>query len=81
MIGHIERAWGYSFMFGGTAQLLPFQKAVGRILTGQPISYSMKDFNEKYAALSTNLADVLEQVGFGKIIPDAQLARLWTRAQ
>ncbi len=78
VVGHIERAWGYSFVSGGEGQLLPFQNAIGRILSGQPVGYAMKDFNEKYAALSANISDILEQIGFGKLIPDAQLARLWT---
>src|SRR5215211_2251444 len=78
VIGHIERAWGYSFMFGDTAQLLPFQNAVGRILTGHPVGFSMKDFNEKYAALSANISDILEMIGAGRVVSDAQIARLWT---
>jgi hypothetical protein len=78
VIGHIERAWGYSFESGGQGQLLPFQNAIGRILNGQPVGYAMKDFNEKYAQLSANISEILEQISFGKIIPDAQLARLWT---
>jgi hypothetical protein len=79
VIGHIDRAWGYSFVSGGEAQLLPFQNALGRILVGQPVGYAMKDFNEKYAALSANLGVLLEEIGFGdKPIPDADLARVWT---
>lgn len=79
VIGHIDRAWGYSFLFGGEAQLLPFQNALGRILVGEPIGYAMKDFNEKYAALSANLGALLENIGFGDIaIADADLARVWT---
>jgi hypothetical protein len=78
VIGHIERAWGYSFVSGGQGQLLPFQNAIGRILSGQPVGYAMKDFNEKYAQLSANISEILEQIGFGKLIPDTQLARLWT---
>jgi hypothetical protein len=79
VIGHIDRAWGYSFMSGGEAQLLPFQNALGRILLGQPVGYAMKDFNEKYAALSANLASLLEGVGYDdKPIFEASLARVWT---
>jgi hypothetical protein len=79
VIGHIDRAWGYSFVSGGEAQLLPFQNALGRILLGQPVGHAMKDFNEKYAALSANLGTLLESIGFGdKPIPDADLARVWT---
>lgn len=79
VIGHIDRAWGYSFVFGGTAQLLPFQNALGRILLGEPVGHAMKDFNEKYAALSANLGTLLENIGFGDVtIRDADLARVWT---
>jgi hypothetical protein len=79
VIGHIDRAWGYSFVSGGEAQLLPFQNALGRILLGQPVAHAMKEFNEKYAALSASLSDVLESIGFGgKVVPDEDLARLWT---
>ena len=77
-IGHVERAWGYSFVFGREAQLLPFQNAIGRILAGQPVGHAMKDFNEKYAALSANLSDILEGVGFGDAVTAEQLAALWT---
>lgn len=78
VIGHIERAWGYSFTSTAGAQLLPFQNALGQIMAGRPVGHAMKDFNEKYAALSTNLSDVLENVSFGKVVPDSELATLWT---
>ena len=66
-------------MSGEEAQLLPFQNALGRILLGQPVAHAMKDFNERYAALSTSLSDLLERIGFsGLVVPDTELARLWT---
>jgi hypothetical protein len=79
VIGHIDRAWGYSFMGAGEAQLLPFQNAIGRILLGKPIGVAMRDFNEKFAALSANLSTLLRDLAFGdRAIPEAALARLWT---
>ena len=79
VIGHIDRAWGYSFVSGGESQLLPFQNAVGRILLGQPVGYAMKDFNEKYAALSANLASLLEELSYNdRPNLEAGLARVWT---
>jgi hypothetical protein len=78
VIGHIERAWGWSFLAGGGEQLLPFQNAIVRILRGEPVGHAMKDFNERYALLSTNLSGVLESIEFaGEVVPDADLARLW----
>jgi Peptidase family C25 len=80
VIGHVDLAWGYSFVSDGAAQVLPFQNATGRILLGQPVGHAMKDFNERYAALSTSLSDMLERVGFaGFVVSDAELARLWTQ--
>ena len=79
VVGHVDRAWGYSFVSGEDAQLLPFQNAIGRILLGQPVAHALKDFNERYAALSTSLSDLLERIGFsGLVVPDTELARLWT---
>jgi hypothetical protein len=77
-IGHVERAWGCSFASTtGAAQLLPFQNAIGRLLIGQPVGYALKDINERYAALSTSLANLLEQVGFGGRVDDEVLASTW----
>lgn len=77
-IGHIERAWGYSIPVAlGGPQLLPFQNAIGRILIGNPVGFALKDFNERFAALSANLAGLEEDIGFGATIPDSQLAQVW----
>jgi hypothetical protein len=77
-IGHIERAWGYSIVANrDSPQLIPFENAIGRILTGKRVGLAMKDFYEKYAVLSANLTRVLEQAGFGIATPAEQLARLW----
>ena len=78
-IGHVERAWGYSIVSSkGSPQLLPFRNAIGRILTGQPVGYALKDFYEKYAALSTSLSSTLEEIGFGASVPDDELSMTWT---
>jgi hypothetical protein len=79
VIGHIDRAWGYSFVSAGEPQLGPFQNALGRILLGQPVGFAMKDFNERYAILSASLSTLLENIGFGDMtIPDTELASVWT---
>jgi hypothetical protein len=79
VIGHVDLAWGYSFTSADEEQLLPFQNALGRILVGQPVAHAMKDFHERYAALSASLSDLLERIGFaGLVVSDSELARLWT---
>jgi hypothetical protein len=77
-IGHVERAWGYSIVSNTSSpQLIPFENAIGRILSGKPVGLAMKDFSEKYAALSADLTRILEKVGFGFAPPADRLARLW----
>lgn len=79
VVGHVERVWGCSFVSNQGKQLVPFQNAIGRILNGEPVGYAMKDFNERFASLSAHLSDVLESIDFaGRVVPDAELARLWT---
>jgi hypothetical protein len=78
-IGHVERAWGYSIVSPGAGpQLLPFRSTLGRILTGQPVGYSIRDFNERYAALSTTLSSLLEELRYNpNVISDLDLASRW----
>ena len=37
----------------------------------------LKDFNERFAALSVSLAGMLEQIEDGANVPDVQLATAW----
>lgn len=78
-VGHVERAWAYSFVspHAGT-HLLTFQNAIARILSGQPVGYAVKDFKERYAALSAELVDDLVQLGFDPTaVPDEKLVATW----
>ena len=77
-IAHVERAWGDSIVEAGAGpQLIPFENAIGNVLAGKPIGLALKDFNERFAALSVSLAGLLEQIGDGLIVPDRQLAKAW----
>ena len=78
VIGHVDRGWGYSIEAPlAGPQLIPFRNTIGRILVGQPVGYAVKDFNERYAALSTNLSALLEDIGFGADVPDSALVAAW----
>ena len=77
-IGHVERAWGYSIRAGtASPQIGPFRNALSRLLRGQPVGHAVKDFNERYASLSTELNTKLENMGFGATVPDMDLASNW----
>jgi hypothetical protein len=61
VLGHVDRAWGYSIQPPGVGrQLQPFRNLVGRILSGEPVGHATKDFSEKYAALSSELLSMLD---------------------
>ena len=79
MVGHVERAWSYSFMWGRAgAQREVFRSTLQCLMEGMPVGASIEYFNERYAELSTMLSTELEDINFGKTPNHAELAAMWT---
>ncbi len=79
VVGHVERAWSYSFEWeGASAQTTVFESALKCLLDGHPVGSAMEYLNARYAELSTMLADQLEEIECGAAADPYDLAGLWT---
>jgi hypothetical protein len=79
VVGHVERAWGYSIRPPGLGpQLVPFRNLLGRILAGEPVGHATTDLSQKYATLAADLLDAIDPALPDARRPtDAQLAWTW----
>jgi len=77
-IGHVDRAWGYSFKSeNGDAQLRVFKSALKRLMEGHPVGSALEYFNNRYAELSSDLSTTVRSMKFRAVDPDA-LTYQWT---
>lgn len=79
VVGHVERAWGYSIQPPGVgAQLLPFRNFLGRVMAGDPVGHATMDFSQRYAACSADLLAKLDpSLPAAQRPTDAALAGAW----
>jgi hypothetical protein len=79
VVGHIDRAFSYSFAWGRAGdQLDVYQSMLTQLLAGSPVGAAIEVMNQFYASIATMLGNELEDIRYGKIPDDAELAGLWT---
>lgn len=79
-IGHVERAWTFSFSdVRGGRQIETFSSTLRRLLfAGTPVGYALEFFNERYAELATVLTEDIENARWGQAIDPIELSTRWT---
>ena len=76
-IGHIDRAWAYSFVSDrGKGQVQGMRDVLAGILSGDRIGHATDQFNIRWAALSTELTEPI-QAGVQGNISQAHLVNRW----
>ncbi|HXH39299.1 MAG TPA: hypothetical protein VNN08_11780 [Thermoanaerobaculia bacterium] len=86
VIGHVERAWTYSFLWGQAGrQLDVFESMISSLLRRGRIGASMEWFNTRYAELSSDLTAAIGDRRAERVRPDTEtlsedleLAGIWT---
>ncbi|WP_020471363.1 hypothetical protein [Zavarzinella formosa] len=78
VVGHVERAWGYSIRpTGAGSQIGPFRDFLARVLSGEPVGHATKNFSERYAVLSTALASALDESSKEAKVSPQEIAAMW----
>lgn len=78
VVGHVDRAWSYSFQWGGEdAQTVTFESLLYKLLKGQTVGSALEDLALRYAEFATMLSSRIYDAEIRK--PDTmEMARLWT---
>lgn len=79
VIGHVERAWGCSFVWPDAGQqLVVFEDTLKLLMEGCPVGAALECFNNRYATIATVLNKELKNIRDGKVVDNSTLCYLWT---
>jgi hypothetical protein len=77
-VGHVDRAWGFSFLWGTEPQTAAFRSTLEDLLLGFPLGAAMEFFNQRYAELSAYVTSMVHDERYGRSVDPGELVSLWT---
>jgi hypothetical protein len=78
VVGHVDRAWAYSFFWGSDPQIGVFRETMNDLLLGFPVGAAMEFFNRRYAQLSVLITSMIHEARYDREVDPAEVVSLWT---
>lgn len=76
-IGHVDRAWGYSFVWPGAGEQIEiFGEVLSRLVAGERVGRAVERFSSSWAEVNTAISE--ERQAPVPQMPDKLIAGLWT---
>lgn len=76
-VGHVDRAWSTSFSWSDRGQVDVFENTLKALLDGHPIGSAMEFFNQRYAELAVEYAELRKDMDSLFDVDEAQFARVY----
>lgn len=77
-IGHVDRAWGWSYVFGQDYHREVFEATLGDILDGYPVGAALEYFGDRHGQLAGMLAATRQRRSYGEPVDAMEYAGLLT---
>jgi len=82
VIGHVDRAWSYSFQTSSAGnQIGPFRQTVLRLFRGQSVGRAIRAFRDRYATLCVYAMCVQQKMEAGEHIDAEAYAQILTECE
>lgn len=77
IIGHIDRAWTYSFRWQARTITSAFESVITHLANGGRVGAAMEYFNQKHAEYAVSLAEIMDDIRHGLDPDPKSFLRLW----